>query len=1681
MRKLLQLSYLRRVMLVLLLGVIFTTAKSQTTLVAGDLAFTGYNSDNTAPAQDTFAFVVARVGGLSNATVISFTDNGWLSGSSALATSEGTLTWTCSGAIAQGTQVKISANGVAYINNVANGSCSTSGAFSLSSTGDQVLAYQGLSTAPTFIAAIHMNVCTVAGDGADSDAANWDGTLVSSNRSAKPTGLTTGTTAIWFTAEVDNARYKCTTLSGTASAIATAANTTTNWDVDDINPYLLPCSGPANTAPVFLNTTPQALSVCQNASATSLISLLHVNDANASQTMTWTQQSAPTNGTLTITSATAASGSTDITPGGTISYTPTNGYNGSDAFTIRVSDGTATADMVINVTVRALPSVTTSTTAATCSGTGPNISLTASVASSFAWTLGTNTGSITGASASNGTTINQTLTNPSNAAAGSIVYAVTPTSTTGSCVGSATNITVTVNPTPTITLSAVTNVNTSSTSFSLPYTATAGSPNQYSITTGTTAMPSFSAVTNATLGGSPVSVTIPASAANTYDFVVTVKNSTTGCISANNNFTVTVVTPPSITATGTLSAFTTCAGVVSAEQSFTASGSNLTANLVITPPTGFEVSTTSGSGFTTSISLTPSSGSVSSTTIYVRLTTAATGSPSGNFAVASTGGTTQNVAASATVSAAIGANTISPTSQAICSGATPTTITGSTPTGATGTYGYLWMSSTTSASTGFSSASGTNNTKDYSPGTTTAATWYKRMVTSGTCKNDTSLLTTSGVYALSFPGSNAYVSLSGPSGTPASFQGSGNKYIGMWVYPTSANGGLFNFGNSGACYGSVRLILSGGSLRLDQGCGVVTSTITVPNNQWTYVFMSFNSSTQYTVGKVLNGAVTKQNILTSTSAVHGAGPFNIGANTINGNYLVGQLDEVSVWTTNPTDAEIVSMSQTGLTGSETGLIGYYNFNAGPVNTTVTDNSGHNLTGTLTNINSTSGWVTSTLTLASTATVKVNAVPSLSTATTATVCSGLSPNISLTASVASSYAWTLGTNTGSITGASASNGATINQALTNPSNTTAGSIVYTVTPTATTGSCVGSATDITVTVNPKPTITLGTVNNVNTTATSFSLPYSATQGSPNQYSITTGTTAMPSFSAVTNATLPASPISVTIPASAANTYDFIATVKNSTTGCISANNNFTLTTAAGTTISSVDRGTPSGSTTNATSVTYNVTFGASVTGVTASNFTLSTTGSVTGASIGTVSGSGTSWTVAVSTGTGDGSITLNFDNSTGMTPAISTTLPFAGQTYTIDKTAPTVTTQNITAQLNSSGTVTITGSQIDNGSTDASGIATVSVSPSSFTCANAGANTVTLTVTDNTGNTNTGSATVTVADTVKPVATSQNITKYLNAAGTVSVTASQVNNGSTDACGIATLSVSPSSFTCANVGANTVTLTVTDNNGNIKTTTATVTVSDTIRPVATAQNITKYLNAAGTVSITAAQVNNGSTDACGIATLSVSPSSFTCANVGANTVTLTVTDNNGNIKTTTATVTIADTISPVATAQNITKYLNAVGTVSITAAQVNNGSSDACGIATLSVSPSSFTCANVGANTVTLTVTDNNGNVKTTTATVTVTDTISPVATAQNITKYLNAAGTVSITAAQVNNGSSDACGIATLSVSPSSFTCANVGANTVTLTVTDNNGNIKTTTATVTVADTISPVATAQNITKYLN
>ncbi|MEL7118299.1 MAG: hypothetical protein AAFO07_02630, partial [Bacteroidota bacterium] len=251
------------------------------------------------------------------------------------------------------------------------------------------------------------------------------------------------------------------------------------------------------------------------------------------------------------------------------------------------------------------------------------------------------------------------------------------------------------------------------------------------------------------------------------------------------------------------------------------------------------------------------------------------------------------------------------------------------------------------------------------------------------------------------------------------------------------------------------------------------------------------------------------------------------------------------------------------------------------------------------------------------------------------------------------------------------------------------------------------------------------------------------------------------------------------------------------------------------------------------------------------------------------------------------------------------------------------------------------------------------------------------------------ATITVEDNIMPTAITKDITVYLNAAGQATITADDINNGSSDNCGTTNLSVDINSFSCADIGANTLTLTVNDGNGNNESETATVTVVDNVNPTASCQNITIQLDANGNASTTAAAINNGSTDACGISSVSLDETEFDCSNIGDKTVTLTVTDVNNNSSSCTAAVTVEDKVIPTANCQDVTIQLDANGNANTTAAAINNGSNDACGISSISLDETEFDCSNVGDNTVTLTVTDVNNNSSSCTAAVTVEDKVIP--------------------------------------------------------------------------------------------
>jgi hypothetical protein len=113
---------------------------------------------------------------------------------------------------------------------------------------------------------------------------------------------------------------------------------------------------------------------------------------------------------------------------------------------------------------------------------------------------------------------------------------------------------------------------------------------------------------------------------------------------------------------------------------------------------------------------------------------------------------------------------------------------------------------------------------------------------------------------------------------------------------------------------------------------------------------------------------------------------------------------------------------------------------------------------------------------------------------------------------------------------------------------------------TTTGCISNSYPIQITINSLPTITLGTNPTICYGITSAQLTYSATTGSPNRYSIDYDATAEgQGFSDVTNSILPVSPINLVVPGTAAaDTYNGVLTVTNTTTTCSSNGYNISVT-------------------------------------------------------------------------------------------------------------------------------------------------------------------------------------------------------------------------------------------------------------------------------------------------------------------------------------------------------------------------------------------------------------------------------------------------------------------------------------------------------------------------------------------
>ncbi|WP_242155022.1 LamG-like jellyroll fold domain-containing protein [Aestuariivivens sediminis] len=340
--------------------------------------------------------------------------------------------------------------------------------------------------------------------------------------------------------------------------------------------------------------------------------------------------------------------------------------------------------------------------------------------------------------------------------------------------------------------------------------------------------------------------------------------------------------------------------------------------------------------------------------------------------------------------------------------------------------------------------------------------------------------------------------------------------------------------------------------------------------------------------------------------------------------------------------------------------------------------------------------------------------------------------------------------------------------------------------------------------------------------------------------------------------------------------------------------------------------------------------------------------------------------------------------------------------------------------------------------------------------------------------------LTVTDDIQPTITCPGDITVDNDPGLCTAAVTYSTPTASDNCGVASITriAGPASGSPFPEGSTTVTFEVEDTNGNTNSCSFTVTVNDTEPPVAVCQDISIDLDADGEVKpnrkLFPDDIDGGSSDNCNfnLAFANGFNGQFDCSDVGVNIITLVVTDASGNQSMCDAQVTVVDANTPpVAVCKDITVQLDATGNATITGMDIDNGSSDLCGIASYTATPNTFDCSNIGTNNVVLTVTDYSGNTATCNATVTVEDKVKPTVSCQPFTLELDDSGEGTIDIDDIALSLPyDACGIANTVISKTFFDCSDLGDNSVRITVTDNYGNGSFCDAIVTVEDNIPPV-----------
>jgi hypothetical protein len=160
-----------------------------------------------------------------------------------------------------------------------------------------------------------------------------------------------------------------------------------------------------------------------------------------------------------------------------------------------------------------------------------------------------------------------------------------------------------------------------------------------------------------------------------------------------------------------------------------------------------------------------------------------------------------------------------------------------------------------------------------------------------------------------------------------------------------------------------------------------------------------------------------------------------------------------------------------------------------------------------------------------------------------------------------------------------------------------------------------------------------------------------------------------------------------------------------------------------------------------------------------------------------------------------------------------------------KDGPVAQCQNITALIDSTGVISLSGNDLNNGSYDFYGIQSLVLSDSIFYCSQTGPNIITLIVSSLNGLTDSCQAEVLVIDSMPPFVICKDTILEIDSTCTVSILPSDVLNIAVDNCVSLQYGLSQDIFDCSDIGINNISVTVTDSSGNTSSCSSMITIID----------------------------------------------------------------------------------------------------------------------------------------------------------------------------------------------------------------------------------------------------------------